>query len=116
MTNIYSTPAASLTTNSDHQAQTASILLKISCIVLTLLTMLAAVFKALALESQAGEVVGSALGTIIWGLIIVGIFQIWKKFRNQKSRYKIYLWCQIVFFITQIMALIKALIALGLQG
>lgn len=115
MNNIYSTPASPLASNDQQQPRNAGLFLKLSCIALTVLTMLVAAFKALALESQIGEIVGYALGPIIWGIIIVGLFQIGKRFRNQKSRYKIYLWCQIVFFVTQTIELVKLLITLGSQ-
>lgn len=111
--NVYSTPNSQLDTRNEQPPPKAGTLVKVSCAILTLLTMLIGFSKESLRTAEPGVAVGGALATIIWGLIIVGLFQIGKSYRNQRSRYKIYLWCQIIFFITQLFALIKIVAAMS---
>lgn len=110
---IYATPNSQLDSGKENQSSKAGLLIKVFCVILTLLTMLIGFSKESLRTNELGVAVGGALATIIWGLIIVGLFQIGKSYRNQRSRYKIYLWCQIIFFITQLFALVKIVMATG---
>ena len=111
--NVYSTPSASLGTTNHTPPTKAGLILKISGILLTLLTMLVAIAKSSLTAPYPGVVVGRAIAPIFWGLIIVGLFQFSRAFRNQKSRYTVYFWCQVIFLVRQLYALTKAIIASG---
>ena len=110
---IYATPNSQPDYDNKTQSIKAGLLVKVFCVILTLLTMLIGFSKESLRSGEPGVAVGGALAAIIWGLIIVGLFQIGKSYRNQRSRYKIYLWCQIIFFITQLFALVKIVTAMG---
>ena len=63
-------------------------------IILTLLNMLIApaVMGARFDPQRWGEFLGTLLGPILFGLFVVAVFQIGLRFRNQRSRWKIYCW------------------------
>jgi len=46
-----------------------------------------------------GEFLGTLIGPIILGLLVVAIFQLAKRFRNNRSRWKIYTWTMAIMLI-----------------
>ena len=53
------------------------------------------------------EMVGYMIGVVLLPLIIVGIFQIFRKFRNSQSRVKIFFWVSLFIFISKVATLLK---------
>ena len=47
---------------------------------------------------QIAELVGSLIGIILFPAIVVGLFQIGKRFRNVRSRYRIFLYTALFLF------------------
>jgi len=70
-----------------------AILLTIMNLSITYITSANQVFE------KKGEFAGFITGPVVIALIIVGIFQIWKRFRNLNSRLKIYCWTALVLLI-----------------
>jgi uncharacterized protein YacL len=76
-----------------------SVVLRISAIVVPLITFCVQnwfVITVTMLGSdihpvQIAQVVGSLIGVILFPAIVVGLFQIGKRFRNPRSRYRIFL-------------------------
>ena len=76
-----------------------SMLLRVSAIVVPLLTfcvqnwfvITVALLGADIHPVQIAQVVGSLFGVILFPAIVVGLFQIGKRFRNPRSRYRIFL-------------------------
>ena len=52
-----------------------------------------------------GEFVGTLIGPIIFGLLVVALFQLFKKFRNHRSRWKIYGWTVALLLISNLVQL-----------
>lgn len=53
--------------------------------------------------------IGGAITPLLIGCIIVGLFQIGKRFRNSRSRCKIFLWCQVLFFLSGVSNFLKSI-------
>jgi len=68
----------------------------IIAIVLTLLGVapgyLMGVSKGIGQGGRIGELIGQSIGVVVMAFLVVAIFQIFKRFRNQRSRWKIYCW------------------------
>ncbi|WP_323813109.1 hypothetical protein [Cellvibrio sp. NN19] len=110
---VYSAPSANLTT--ETSSTKASSLLKISCIVLAMLLMLCGGFQQfVASGGRFPEAIGGAMGGIIWPLLVVALFQIGKGFRNQKSRYKIFMWTGFVLLLILILGAVGTFLSLVL--
>jgi hypothetical protein len=77
-----------------------SVLLKVSAVAVPLMTfcvqnwvvILVALLGADIHPAQFAEMGGSLIGVILFPAIVVGLFQIGKRFRNPRSRYRIYLY------------------------
>jgi len=88
----------------------ASAILKLFCVFLALtLIFLGAIHQYIESGGRMPETVGGAIGGVIWPLFVVGIFQIWKRFRNQKSRYKIFMWTALVILVSMLLTFISLL-------
>ena len=76
-----------------------SMLLRVSAIVVPLLTfcvqnwfvITVALIGSAIHPVQIAQMVGSLIGVILFPVIVVGLFQIGKRFRNVRSRYRIFL-------------------------
>lgn len=53
------------------------------------------------------EMVGYLLGVVLVPLIVVGIFQLFKKFRNFSSRIKIFFWVSLIIFVEKFVTILK---------
>ena len=53
-------------------------------------------------KSDSAEAFGFATGTCLIGLIVVVLFQIVGRYRNSRSRWKIFMWTQFIVLIGQI--------------
>ena len=96
---IYKTPASNLKLASEDKTVNASFWLKVFTVIFTLPNMAAGYYEQY-IESSGNQsqAIGGAFGTCMFAGLIVLLFQIGSRFRNQKSRYKIFMWCQMVFF------------------
>ena len=109
---IYSTPSANVITETSPSK--ASPLLKITSFGLALLLMLCSGLQQfIATGGRLPETIGGAVGGIIWPLLVVALFQIGKGFRNEKSRYKIFMWTALVFFLIIIVGFAGQLLVLA---
>ena len=110
---VYSSPAANLVT--EAPSEKASRLLKVTCFSLAALLMLCSGLQQfVASGGRLPEAIGGAVGGVIWPLLVVALFQLGKGFRNQKSRYKIFMWTGFVFLLILILGAIGALVSLVL--
>lgn len=57
---------------------------------------------------RIGELIGQSIGVIIFGLLVVALFQLFKRFRNQRSRWKIYCWSVFIAILGQVGNLVQA--------
>lgn len=64
-------------------------------------------------DGRTGELVGHSLGVIIMALICVVLFQLLKRFRNQRSRWKIYCWSIAVISLSTVVTTIQAVVPLA---
>jgi|GEM_PF-2955706 hypothetical protein len=88
----------------------ASLLLKSITIVLALIgALLCGSFYLLKSHSFASSVGGAIGGAWFWPLVIVGLFQIGRSYRNQRSRYKIFAWSELVIIIIWILSILMYL-------
>lgn len=110
MTNeIYETPTANLKLPSEEKATSASLLLKTFTFVFTIPNMAAGYFQQYTASSgNHAQAIGGVFGTLMFAGIIVLLFQMGSRFRNQRSRYKIFMWCQIVLFSLMALSAVTA--------
>jgi len=104
---IYEAPQSGSADEAESTPQKPGITLKFLLVLFTLLATSIAFlnnFMSMALLGGVQQsrtisyAIGGAIAPIIWGCIIVGLFQIGKRFRNSRSRCKIFMWCQVLFF------------------
>ena len=57
-----------------------------------------------------GEFVGTLIGPMVFGLLVVVFFQIFKKFRNHRSRWKIYCWTLAILLISNLARLAQTIV------
>lgn len=63
-------------------------------------------------QSSAGGIAagfGGIVGSFIPALVVVLMFQIGKRFRNSRSRWKIFMWTQFVAFLGQIPSILQSI-------
>ena len=60
------------------------------------------ILVAINVGKTGAELVGTAVGSIFWPLVVVGISQIWKSNRNSKTRVKVFLITTIVLILLQV--------------
>ncbi len=58
---------------------------------------------------RIGELIGQSIGVIVMALMAVAIFQIFKRFRNQRSRWKIYSWTIFIVCLSNLIRLAQGL-------
>ena len=54
------------------------------------------------INGDSAEAVGAAIGATFIGIIVVVVFQIIGRFRNSRSRWKVFTWTQFIVLIGQI--------------
>jgi hypothetical protein len=88
----------------------ASMSAKIISLILALLVMVLSGGQQY-LISRGGipEAIGGSIGALLFPLISIAVFQIWKRFRNQKSRYTIFLWVVSVICVSYFVQLFQLL-------
>lgn len=99
--NIYSAPSSDVDNNAlDNMKPPASAALKLTTIFLTVIgALLSGLFQFIQMGSIPVAIGGAIGGALFWPFVLVGLFQIGKAFRNQRSRYKIFAWTQVVVII-----------------
>jgi hypothetical protein len=98
--NIYSAPSSEVESAENVTKPKASFLLKLIAILLAVIGgFLSGLFQFIQVGSIPFAVGGAIGGALFWPFVLVGLFQIGKRFRNQRSRYKIFLWTQVVVVI-----------------
>lgn len=58
-------------------------------------------------ERRIGQIVGATFAPIIVSFLIVAFFQIFKKFRNRRSRWKIYCWSLVVVCVSTLAQILQ---------
>jgi len=53
------------------------------------------------------QMVGYILSVVLLPIIVVGIFQIFKKFRNSPSRVKVFFWVSLFIFVSKVATFLK---------
>ena len=53
------------------------------------------------------QMVGYILSVVLLPIIVVGIFQIFKKFRNSRSRVKVFFWVSLFIFVSKVASFLK---------
>jgi len=103
MNDIYESPKSVVGESNPDGKTRPGLILKILLVVFTLLSSFVSFLSQLFQSGMLANAIGGALGPLILGGLIVLIFQIGKGFRNRRSRYLIFTWCQaILFFSTSI--------------
>ncbi len=59
---------------------------------------------------RIGELIGQSIGVIILALLVVAIFQLFKRFRNQRSRWKIYSWTIFIVCLSNIIRYVQSVV------
>jgi hypothetical protein len=106
MNNIYETPKSADLQVDDLKNKKPGIILIIFTVLFSVLAYSASFLNQLLATGLIASGAGGGLAPILLGGFVVGIFQIGKRFRNSRSRYKIFLWCQIIFVISLLTSLI----------
>lgn len=106
MSNIYEPPKSTVLRIEDEISREPSLLLIILVVMFTLLASALAFLRQLVVSGMLTNGVGGALAPPLVGFCVVGFFQIGKRFRNKRSRYRIFLWSQIYFLISLFFSLI----------
>lgn len=104
--NIYETPNANLT-EPEKEPELGWFLQTVTIILIAANTFVS--FR-LSLIRNPGEVAyawGGSLVPFIFAAIIVGLFQIGKKFRNVRSRIKIFAWSLVFFLVLNVGQFLK---------
>jgi len=101
--NIYSTPEATLDTEDKSKS---SVLVLIMAVVFSVPIALIMFAKQSNVGGIAGGI-GGVVGSFIPALIVVLLFQIGKRFRNSRSRWKIFMWTQLVALLGQIISILQ---------
>ncbi len=57
-----------------------------------------------------GELIGNAIGPIVFGLLVALLFQIFGKYRNSRSRWKIYSWTLAILLISNFVRLVQMVV------
>ncbi len=106
---IYETPTSNLKIQSEKTPTDASILLKIFTVVFALPNMAAGYLQQY-VESNGNQpqAIGGACGALFFAGFIVLLFQVSSRFRNQRSRYKIFMWCHITLLILMVFSAVSA--------
>lgn len=60
---------------------------------------------------QIAQVIGSLIGVILFPAIVVGLFQIGKRFRNPRSRYRIFLFAALFSFFSTLFVRLMSFLA-----
>jgi hypothetical protein len=100
MNSAYETPQSVDLHTNDQQIKKPGIILITLTVLFTVLAFSGSFLNQLLATGLVASGVGGGLAPLLLGGTVVGIFQIGKRFRNSRSRYKIFLWCQIFFFIS----------------
>lgn len=98
--NLYDSPESELNSDASVGPIKPGLILKILLILFTILSSGSGYLSSLLQDGNFSFAVGGAIAPIIFGGLVVGLFQIGKRFRNTRSQYKIFLWCQVFFFIS----------------
>lgn len=83
----------------------AGLLLKLSVVLLTIVAIVASFFAQYLKSSHLSTSIGGAIAPLIIGGIIVLLFQIFKGFRNNRSRLIIFLVMQVLFTLSSLSAI-----------
>lgn len=115
---IYETPKSEILDEADIVPQKPGITLKTLLVLFTLLSISITflnsfvsmtLLSSLPQGSTISYSIGGAITPVWFACIFVGLFQLGKGFRNTRSRYKIFLWCQILFFLSGVSNFVKSI-------
>lgn len=111
--NIYSPPRAEmLEVGVPSPRKPSLILMALSAILILINAFFVFLLLDVNIESSssayyAGYIVGQLLGVVLLPVIVAGLFQMGKNFRNWASRIKIFFWTSIVILISKIGSLLS---------
>lgn len=103
---IYNPPKAKLDSDETPNANKSSALIIFFSIILTIFLMAPQILIQYGNAGLPGGI-GGAIGSLMPALFVVLLFQIGKRFRNSKSRWKIFMWSQFVILLGQVTAFIQ---------
>ena len=109
MSNIYEAPKSDISKAEIKPPIKPGIVLKILLVLFTILSCGLSFIIQFISAGVFASAVGGALAPILLGCVVIGLFQIGKRFRNTRSRYKIFLWCQVIFILSKISTLVGTL-------
>lgn len=110
MNTIYETPQSADLHRGGQRAQKPGAILITLTVLLTVLAFSASFLNQFLATGLVAGGVGGGLAPLLVGGIVVGLFQIGKRFRNSRSRCKIFLWCQVFFFISIVIGMLGQLV------
>lgn len=97
--NPYSPPAADSSGNVREKVNPAIGIVAAAIISSLLLGVIGLLESA---ERGGGSAIGIFIGSLLPGLVIVAVFQLWRRFRNRRSRWNVYATTQCVILISEI--------------
>ena len=100
---IYNPPQASL---GGGESNKPGILAIVFAVLLSAPIVLIQVLNQFKIGGIPGAI-GAAIGSLIPALFIVLVFQIGRRFRNPRSRWKIFAWSQLVFLLGQVFTVLQ---------
>ena len=109
MSNIYEAPKSDISKAEITPPIQPGIVLKILLVLFTILSCGLSFINQFISAGVFEIALGGALAPILLGFVVIGLFQIGKRFRNTRSRYKIFLWCQAMFIFSGISILVGTL-------
>ena len=108
---VYKQPQSNLDLGGESELnEQPGIVLSALTFLFTIPNMLAGYFQQYQESKNIIQALGGAFGAVILALIIVGVFQLGQRFRNRRSRYKIFMWCQIVILLITTFSAVTAFI------
>ncbi len=101
---LYAAPNSQV---ADEPVLKPSLLVRIMAVLLTVLTAAILAPRYLA-QGGVSFMVGGMLGVVLFAMLFVGIFQLGRRFRNPRSRWRIYAWSQLLGLLGQLSILAQS--------
>lgn len=107
---IYKAPESNIDTGVVTQKASTSLKIISFCLAAALMVF-GAIQQFIASGGRIPESIGGAVGGVFWPLIVVALFQMGKGFRNQKSRYKVFMWTASIVLALLLLSFVGMLVS-----